>query len=181
MNPVAREVFELISAMGIGYRYAEHAAAATMEDCAEVSKAFGAIMPKNIFLCPRNQSSFFLLITRPEAKYKTSDISKQLGVSRLSFGPSEKLYEFLQTLPGAISPMGLLFDEEKKVQLVMDSALKDEETLVFHPCVNTMSLAISREDFFGKFLPALDIEPVFVEIHDFMDDENDNENDDEEN
>lgn len=169
MNPVAREVFELISAMGIGYKYAEHAAAATMDDCAEVAKSLGAIMPKNIFLCPRNQSSFFLLITRPEAKYKTADISRQLGVSRMSFGPADKLYEFMQTLPGAISPMGLLFDEEKRVRLVIDSALKDAPMLAFHPCINTMSLAITGEDFYGKFLPLLGIEPVFVEIHDFLD------------
>jgi Ala-tRNA(Pro) deacylase len=175
MNPVAREVFELISAMGIGYNYAEHAAAATMEDCAGVAKALNAVMPKNIFLCTRNQSSFFLLITRPEARYKTADISKQLGVSRLSFGPQDKLYEFMQTLPGAISPMGLLFDEEKKVRLVIDSALKDAPTLAFHPCVNTMSLAVSGEDFYGKFLPLLGIEPVFVEIHDFLD-QNDEQN-----
>jgi len=175
MNPVAREVFELISAMGIGYKYAEHAAAATMDDCAEVAKALGAVMPKNIFLCPRNQSQFFLLITRPEAKYKTSDISKQLGVSRLSFGPSEKLYEFMQTLPGAISPMGLLFDEERKVSLAIDSALKDAELLAFHPCVNTMSLAITGEDFYGKFLPMLGIEPTFVEIHDFLGEEDEDE------
>lgn len=177
MNPVAREVFELISAMGIGYKYAEHAAAATMEDCAEVAEALGAVMPKNIFLCPRNQSCYFLLLTRPEAKYKTSDISKQLGVSRLSFGPSDKLYEYMQTLPGAISPMGLLFDEDKKVRLAVDSALKDEKFLAFHPCINTMSLAITGEDFFGKFLPILGVEPEFVEIHDFLngDDEDEDE------
>ncbi len=99
--------------------------------------------------------------------YRTADISKQLGVSRLSFGPSEKLYEYLQTLPGAISPMGLLFDEEKKVHLAVDSALRQVPRLGFHPCINTMSLAMSGEDFFGKFLPALEIEPTFVEIHDF--------------
>lgn len=171
INPVAREVFELISAMGIGYKYMEHAPAATMADCRVVEEAFGAVMPKNIFLCPRNQSAFYLLLTRPNAKYRTADISKQLGVSRLSFGPQEKLYEYLQTLPGAITPMGLLFDEDRQVKLVIDSALKDAELLAFHPCVNTMSLAMTGEDFFGKFLPALGVEPTFVEIHDFLNDE----------
>lgn len=169
MNGVEKDVFERISNMGIEYRAIEHQPAYTMDDCKAVSEELGAIMPKNIFLCPRNKSSFFLLITRPEAKYKTADISKQLGVSRLSFGPEDKLHEFLRTLPGAISPMGLLFDAEKKVRLVMDSALKDAPVLAFHPCVNHMSLAISGHDFFGVFLPALGVEPTFVDIHDFMD------------
>ena len=171
INPVAREVFELISAMGIGYRYMEHAPASTMADCRVVEETLGAVMPKNIFLCPRNQSAFYLLLTRPNAKYKTSDISKQLGVSRLSFGPQEKLYEYLQTLPGAITPMGLLFDEDKQVKLAVDSALRDAELLAFQPCVNTMSLAMTGEDFFSKFLPALGVEPTFVEIHDFLNDD----------
>lgn len=171
INPVAREVFELISAMGIGYRYMEHAPAATMADCRAVEEAFGAVMPKNIFLCPRNQSAFYLLLTRPDARYRTADISKQLGVSRMSFGPQDKLYEYLQTLPGAITPMGLLFDEDKQVKLAVDSALKNADMLAFHPCVNTMSLAMTGEDFFGKFLPAIGVEPTFVEIHDFLNDE----------
>lgn len=171
MDTVAKEVLELISEMGIGYKCMEHAAAATMADCRVVEQTFGAVMPKNIFLCPRNRSAFYLLLTRPNAKYKTADISKQLGVSRLSFGPEEKLYEYLMTRPGAITPMGLLFDEGKNVKLVIDSALKDAELLAFHPCVNTMSLAMSGADFFGKYLPALKIDPVFVEIHDFLTDD----------
>ena len=171
MDPVAMEVFELISAMGIGYKYMEHPAAATMADCKAVEEAFGAVMPKNIFLCPRNKSAFYLLITRPNAKYKTADISKQLGVSRLSFGPEAELKEYLMTTPGAITPMGLMFDSGKNVTLVVDSALKDAELLAFHPCVNTMSLAMTGADFFGKFLPALEREPIFVDIHDFLDDE----------
>lgn len=169
------EVFEVISAMGIGYQYLEHAPVQTMEDCKVAEEALQAVMPKNIFLCPRNQSAFYLLLTRPDAKYRTADISKQLGVSRLSFGPPEKLYEYLQTLPGAISPMGLMFDEGKNVKLVVDSALRDMPRLAFHPCVNTMSLAMSNEDFFGTFLTALGYEPAFVEIHDFMDQSNEEE------
>ena len=97
MNPVAREVFELISAMGIGYQYVEHPPVETIEDCFAPAEALNAVIPKNLFLSPRNHSSFHLLLVRPDALYRTADISKQLGVSRLSFGPSEKLYEYLQT------------------------------------------------------------------------------------
>lgn len=171
MDPVSREVFELISAMGIGYRFVQHPPVRNMEDCKASEEALGAVMPKNLFLCTRNESDFFLLLTRPDAKYRTADISKQLGVSRLSFGSSEKLYEYLQTLPGAISPMGLLFDEEHKMKLAVDSALRDAPVLAFHPCVNTMSLSMTSEDFFGVFLPTLGYEPTFVEIHDFMGEE----------
>lgn len=171
MNEIAGMVFERLTGMGIAYEKMEHAAAATMDDCRVVEEKLRAVMPKNIFLCPRRKSCYWLLLTRPNARYKTADISKQLGVSRLSFGPEEELYDFLRTTPGAITPMGLMFDGGKMVRLAVDSALRDAEKLAFHPCDNTMSLAMSGADFFGKYLPALGIEPVFVEIHDFLNDE----------
>lgn len=170
MNPIASEVFDIISAMGIGYKYAEHAPVETIADCAAIAEGIGAVIPKNIFLTTRNQSVFYLLLTRPEAKYRTADISKQLGVSRLSFGTSDRLSEYLQTTPGAVTPMGLIFDETRIVKLAVDSALKDVPMLGFHPCVNTMTLAMAGSDFFNVFLPALGVEPEFVEIHDFLDD-----------
>ncbi len=171
MNDIIRSIFEHLDALGIEYSHMSHAPAATMDDCRVVETTLYAVMPKNIFLCPRRKSCYWLLLTRPNARYKTSDISKQLGVSRLSFGPEEELYAFLRTTPGAITPMGLIFDAEKTVQLAVDSALRTADKLAFHPCDNTMSLAMSGADFFGKFLPALNIEPVFVEIHDFLNDE----------
>lgn len=171
MRETVNEIFARLDGMGIGYENMAHDAAATMADCRVVEEKLGAVMPKNIFLCPRRKSCYWLLLTRPEARYKTSDISKQLGVSRLSFGPEEELFEFLRTTPGAITPIGLMFDENRRVQLAVDSGLKEAEKLAFHPCDNTMSLAMSGADFFGKYLPALGIEPVFVEIHDFLNDE----------
>ena len=171
MNDTANAIYSRLTEMGISYEKMSHPAAATMADCRIVEETLSAVMPKNIFLCPRRKSCYWLLLTRPGARYKTSDISKQLGVSRLSFAPEEELYQFLRTTPGAITPMGLMFDETKTVQLAVDSALADAERLAFHPCDNTMSLAMSGTDFFGKFLPALNIEPVFVEIHDFLTDE----------
>ena len=72
--------------------------------------------------------------------------------------------EMLRTLPGAISPMGLLFDGEKKVRLAIDRALRGEERLLFHPCVNTATLAVSGADFFERLLPALGHEAAYVDM-----------------
>lgn len=135
-----------------------------MEDCRAAEEALGGVMPKNLFLTPRNHASHHLLIARAEAPFRTSRISRQLGVSRLSFATAEELMEMLRTLPGAISPMGLLFDREKKVRLAIDRALRGEERLLFHPCVNTATLAISGADFFGRLLPALGHEAVYVDM-----------------
>jgi Ala-tRNA(Pro) deacylase len=168
MNETAREVLKKLTGMGIGWELLEHQTAATMEECRLLESSLCAMIPKNIFLTPRNESAFYLLIASRDAKFRTADISKQLGVSRLSFAPEDRQFEFLRTYPGAITPLGLLFDERRAVKLAIDSALKNEPRLAFHPCDNTASVAITNEDFFGNFLPKLGYLPEYVEVHDFL-------------
>ena len=164
MASVKEDVLAALGALGIPYELLEHAPVHTMEDCRAAEEALGGVMPKNLFLTPRNHASHHLLIARAEAPFRTSRISRQLGVSRLSFATAEELMDMLRTLPGAISPMGLLFDGDKKVRLAIDRALRGEERLLFHPCVNTATLAISGADFFGRLLPALGHEAVYVDM-----------------
>ena len=164
MASVKEDVLSALAALGVSYELLEHAPVHTMEDCKAAEEALGGVMPKNLFLTPRNHASHHLLIARPDAPFRTSRISRQLGVSRLSFATAEELMEMLRTLPGAISPMGLLFDGEKKVRLAIDRALRGEERLLFHPCVNTATLAVSGADFFGRLLPALGHEAVYVDM-----------------
>lgn len=168
MNFVAPIVFEKLREMGITAPFVEHPPAHAMEDCRAAEIALSAVMPKNIFLTPRNRSAFYLLIVRPDARFRTADVSKQIGVSRLSFAPEEDLGRMLNTYPGAITPMGLLFDADRAVRVVIDSALKAAPALAFHPCDNAASLALTNDDFFGRFLPALGYAPAYVEIHDFI-------------
>lgn len=164
MASVKEDVLSALAALGVSYELLEHAPVHTMEDCKAAEEALGGVMPKNLFLTPRNHASHHLLIARADAPFRTSRISRQLGVSRLSFATAEELMEMLRTLPGAISPMGLLFDGEKKVRLAIDRALRGEERLLFHPCVNTATLAVSGADFFERLLPALGHEAAYVDM-----------------
>ena len=168
MNDAAREVLKALDGMGIAYRLSEHAPTATMEACAEIDWALHAMTAKNIFLTTKNGRRFYLCLTRPEARFRTADISKQAGSSRLSFAPEDALYDRLRCRPGAASPLGLIFDPDHTVTLLVDSALRGAPTLSFHPCDNTLTLAMTNEDFFTTFLTAVGVEPVDVEIHDFL-------------
>ena len=169
MSDVAREVFARLDALGIPYRVEAHAPAFTMRDCAAVDARLGSLTVKNIFLTTKNRRRCCLCIARPDARFRTADISKQAGYSRLSFAPEDMLLEKLHARPGSASPMGLLFDSARDVALLVDSALADAPVLGFHPCDNTRTLAMANADFFGRFLPAAGVAPVFVTVHDFLD------------
>ena len=166
MNETVTAVLERLDRLGIAYRMAAHAPAFTMEDCAAVDRRLHALTVKNIFLTTKNGKHFYLCITRPDARFRTADISKQAGSSRLSFAPEDRLVELLRCHGGSASPLGLIFTD--RVTLLVDSALRDVPTLAFHPCDNTRTVAMSAGDFFDVFLPDAGVEPVFVEVHDFL-------------
>lgn len=170
MTDTAKEVFDRLEAMGIDCEWMEHPPVHTIEDCLENDKKLHAVTAKNYFLTTKNKKNFYLCLVRPEARFKTSDISRQVGSSRLSFAGEEAMERLLKVHPGCVSPMGLVFDTEKQVRFIADRGLLEVERIAFHPCDNTLTLAMTTGDFFGKFLPAVEREPVFVEVHDFMGD-----------
>lgn len=157
-------VYDLLDKLGIEYERTDHEEANTMEKCNEIDKILDTIICKNLFLCNRQQTEFYLLMMPGDKPFKTKYITKQLGCSRLSFAPSEKMLEYLDIKPGAVSIMGLMNDKTNKIQLVIDKPVVESETLGCHPCVCTSSLKFKTKDIIEKFLPAVHHEPIIVDL-----------------
>ena len=90
-----------------------------------------------------------------DKKFKTKEISGQLGVARLSFADAEFMEEYLDIEPGAVSVMGLMNDTENHVRLIVDEDVLDAEWFGCHPCVNTTSMRMKVADVFGPYLDAV--------------------------
>ncbi len=157
-------VYDLLDKLGIEYERTDHEEANTMEKCNEIDKILDTIICKNLFLCNRQQTEFYLLMMPGDKPFKTKYITKQLGCSRLSFAPSEKMLEYLDIKPGAVSIMGLMNDKDNKIQLVIDKPVVESETLGCHPCVCTSSLKFKTKDIIEKFLPAVHHKPIIVDL-----------------
>lgn len=157
-------VYDFLDQLGIEYWRTDHRQEAyTMEDCVDVDSVLEATICKNLFLCNRQQTKFYLLMMPGDKKFKTKELSKQLGIARLSFADETRMTEFLDIHPGAVSVMGLMNDHENGVNLVVDAEILEGEFLGCHPCVNTSSLKIRTKDIFEKFLPAVHHE--FTVVH----------------
>ena len=157
-------VYRLLSSLKIPFTRIDHDPVQTMEDCAAIDRALGGEICKNLFLCNQQKTRFYLLMIQETKAFKTKDVSKQLGVSRLSFGMPEHMEQLLHIHPGAVSPMGLLFDSARDVRLIMDDDLRQGEYLGCHPCVNTASIRMRMADFLNVYLPAVHHAPTFVTI-----------------
>lgn len=161
-------VYDFLDSLGIEYFRTDHEEANTMEVCNEIDKVLGTLICKNLFLCNRQKTDFYLLMMPGDKPFKTKDITKQLGCSRLSFADSEAMLEYLDIKPGAVSIMGLINDKDNKVRLVMDRSVVEEDTIGCHPCVSTSSLKIKTDDILNVYLPAVHHEPTFVELPDYQ-------------
>jgi Ala-tRNA(Pro) deacylase len=162
----AREiaVYDLLDALAIPYRHVAHDAAETMEACVEIDTRLGTKMCKNLFLCNRQQTDFYLLMMPGDKPFKTKELSGQLGVARLSFASGERMEEYLGIKPGSVSVMGLMNDKTHTVRLLIDADLLAADEIGVHPCINTASLAVSRADILQRFLPFTGHTPTTVTL-----------------
>ena len=156
--------YDLLDSLGISYQRIDHEAAMTMEACAAVDEKLEATICKNLLLCNRQCTAFYLLLIPGDKVFKTKDLSAQIGSSRLSFAAGEYMEQFLDITPGSLSILGLMNDKENRVQLLIDEDVLKGEYIGCHPCINTSSLRLRTADVTGKLIPAMGHTPRIVTL-----------------
>ena len=156
--------YDFLDSLGVEYQRVDHEAAMTIEACQEIDKTLEISICKNLFLCNRQETSFYLLMLPGDKKFKTKDISAQINSSRLSFVKPEYMEKFLDITPGSLSVLGLMNDKDQKVQLLIDEDVLKEPYIGCHPCINTSSLKIRTEDMMKKIIPEMKHIPVMVRL-----------------
>ena len=162
--PQEAAAFDLLEQLGIDYDRVSSEPADTMEKCAAVGTALGLPVCKNLFLCNRQKTQFYLLCMGPDKPFHTKDLSHQIGSSRLSFAPPEAMEELLGCTPGSASVLGLMNDRSRKVRLLMDREVYEAEWFGCHPCKNDGSLRIRTADLLNVFLPHTGHEVTVVDL-----------------
>lgn len=159
-------VYDLLDGLGVKYQRVDHEEANTMEACAAIDVALGIMICKNLFLCNRQETNFYLLMMPEDKPFKTKDLSAQIQSARLSFAKAEYMEQFLDITPGSVSVLGLMNDTENHVQLLIDRPVIESEEFGCHPCINTSSLRIKTADLLEKILPAIGHTALIVDMPD---------------
>ena len=156
--------YDFLDKLGIAYQRIDHAPAMTMEVCAAIDEVLDATICKNLLLCNRQCTSFYLLMIPGNKHFKTTELSHQIGSSRLSFAAPEYMEAFLDITPGSLSILGLMNDKDMKVQLLIDEDVLKGEYVGCHPCINTSSIRIKTADLEQKVIPAMGHAPRIVTL-----------------
>lgn len=162
-SPQEEKIYDALDALGISFERVDHEHADTMEDCRLIESVLGAPICKNLFLCNRQQTDFYVLMMQGDKPFKTKYLSAQLCCSRLSFADAEHMEKYLQTIPGSVSALELIFDTEKKLTLVIDSPLLDDEYISGHPGISTSTLKLKRDDML-RYIRFSGHEPVIITL-----------------
>lgn len=150
-----RDSYDLLDKLEIPFQRVDHAPTDTMEMCQEIDALLGQEICKNLFLCNRQKTKFYLLLLPAGKPFKTKVLSAQIGSSRLSFGGAEDMERLLNLTPGSVTVLGLMYDPACQVSLLIDEDLLREPFFGCHPCINTSSVKMTTADFREKLLPAL--------------------------
>ncbi|MBR5473871.1 MAG: prolyl-tRNA synthetase associated domain-containing protein [Lachnospiraceae bacterium] len=162
--PKEIRVYDLLDELQIPFVRIDHERMDTIADCEEVDKFLGIEICKNLFLCNTQKTNFYMLLMPGRKKFRTADLSKQIGSARLSFAPPEFMEEFLDITPGSVSIMGLMNDHDNRVRLLIDEDVLHAPELGCHPCINTASIRLSTQDVLEKYLPAVHHEYTVVHL-----------------
>ena len=157
-------VYDLLDSLGIEYERTDHERTDTMEACNEIDAILQVTICKNLFLCNRQKTNFYLLMMPGDKPFKTKELSSQINSARLSFASPEDMERLLDITPGSVSIMGLMNDKENAVQLLVDEDVLKGEYLGCHPCMNTSSLKLRTKDVIERFLPAVHHEMITVHL-----------------
>ena len=147
----SEKLYQLLTQLNIDFEYVEHPAAPTIEIAKQYWAGHDARHCKNLFFRNHKGNRHYLVILDCEQNMDIHSIEKQLHQGKLSFASEVRMMKYLGVTPGSVTPFGLINDTEHHVHVFIDKQLENAQKLSFHPCINTASLIISKNDFL-KFL-----------------------------
>ena len=139
-------VLDTLEQAGIPYRFKEHPAIFTVEEMEAAHVDDNEEIPKNLFLRDDKGKRHFIVALK---KHKAADLKalrEKLGCRPLSFASEGRLMQYLGLTKGSVSVFGVLNDESRTVEVVIDSDLKGCPSVGFHANRNTATVFLSMDD-----------------------------------
>ncbi len=163
MESSAREIVcRYLDDFRIPYHRKDHQPITTVAEGKLIAEEQGAVCCKTLLL--KSKKGFYLLMLPADKRLVSKELAAKIGSGHLSFAGADDLKAKLNTFPGAVSPMGLIFNQEKDVQLLIDSEITDAAYIDCHPCTNDCSLKIAVKDLMEIYIPSLGITPTVVTL-----------------
>ncbi len=141
------ETLEFLNTNNIAYKLFEHEAVFTNEESGKINIPEVQNNAKNLFLRNHNKTKYYLVSLMHNKRADLKSFAQKIGEKKLSFGSEEDLLSILNLTPGSVSPLGLINDQDKKVNFYLDKDFLTAPNICIHPNINTGTVVIPIEDF----------------------------------
>lgn len=163
-TPLQEMVYHTLQKLAVPFERVDNDEAITMEDCTRINEQLNMKTVKTLFLCNRQQTSFYLFVTTADKPFKTKDLSAALGISRLSFAPVELLDSMLGTSVGATTIFGVMLDKAHQIQVIIDKDILSEEWYGCSDGTTTSYMKVPMDWVMHDFLAYVGHVPKMIEI-----------------
>lgn len=146
MNAIHQQVFDILDGMGIQYDVVEHPAVYTIEEMDQLQIDSKDEIVKNLFVRDDKKKRYFIVVLQ---KNKTADLKslrQLLNCRPLSFASEGDLQRYMSLNKGAVTPLGILNDDDCKVEVVVDQDVLKFERIGVHPNDNTATVWMAPKD-----------------------------------
>lgn len=164
MEDRKQKVFDYLDQADIPYEWYEHPEAPTIEIARQYWRNDGSKHCKNLFFRNHKGNRHYLVVFDCDQQMAIHDLEHRLHQGKLSFASEQRMERYLGLRPGSVSPFGLINDTENHVHLFLDSTLKNQPSLSFHPNDNTATVVISREAF-QRFLDICENSYEYIDLY----------------
>ena len=141
------DIYQILAEHQIEYERCDHPPVFTVEEARRLTPCLPGAKTKNLFICDHKSKKHFLIVLEAHKRIKLKTLAEVLSVKKVRFASPERLMQYLGITPGAVSLLAVVNDQEKAVEVVIDSHLwKSAKAFLCHPLVNTATLVISQHD-----------------------------------
>ena len=140
-----QETYDYLTTRGIDFEITEHTAVFNMEELNAVELPYPDCDAKNLFVRDDKKRNYYLITVKGDKREDLKEFRKTHGLCNLSFASADDLMTIMKLIPGAVTPLGLLEDEDRKVTLYLDAAFGDS-LIGVHPNDNTASVWLKASD-----------------------------------
>lgn len=141
------EIYNLIKEKGYWHEITEHKAVFTMNEVNDIYVPYPEYDAKNLFVRDDKKRNYYLITVKGNKKVDLKEFRKNNNTRPLSFASENDLMTILNLIPGSVTPLGLLNDQELKVSFYLDQEfLTGKKIIGVHPNDNTATIWLKVED-----------------------------------
>jgi len=158
----ADALFVILEGLGISYRLYHHQPVFTVAESLDIERGMPGAHCRNLFVRDK-KGTMFLVVAQNETMIDLKKLSELLGCGRLSFGSSERLWQYLGVRPGSVCPFSIINDKDSAVTIVLDKAMMGHDIVNYHPMENHMTIGLAPDDLV-KFIKNTGHEPLILDL-----------------